>query len=139
MRPSFLLLLAPLAALASPLLVTRQSQNRTQSCAARSPRVSQWQLEDFDFHAEYIHSTPAHQNSWGYVSFDLVNSVLGSRANCSGSSNRLSDFFYGEIEYECEYLEGHEATSSLFTFDRASGDVKIEQRWECNENPQFPP
>lgn len=138
MRPAQLLLFAPLAALAAPLS-PRQSENRTQSCAARSPTVSEWQLEDFDFHANYIFSTPSHQNSWGYVSFTLVNPVLGSSANCSGRSNRLSDFFYGEIEYECDNLEGALNGGSKFAFDRPSRDVKIEQTWECHDNPQFPP
>jgi hypothetical protein len=136
MRSTLFLLLAPLA-LASPIVL--EARNTTKSCMARSPSMTEWQLEDFDFHASYVFSTPSHQNSWGYVSFTAVNPVHDTRTKCSAQSNRLNDFFYGDVEYACETDGDRNLGVAKFTFDRPSGEVTMEQTWYCHDQPAFPP
>jgi alternaria allergen 1 len=136
MRSTLFLLLAPLA-LASPIVL--EARNTTKSCMVRSPGMTEWQLEDFDFHASYVFSTPSHQNSLGYVSFTAVNPVHDTRTKCSAQSNRLNDFFYGDVEYACETDGDRNLGAAKFTFDRPSGEVKMEQTWYCHDNPAFPP
>ncbi|PFH62035.1 hypothetical protein XA68_15358 [Ophiocordyceps unilateralis] len=102
---------------------------RTHSCTSRSSAVREWTVSNFDFHASYIFTQPAHQNSWGYVNFTLSNSVVPYTAICQGSSNQLNDFFYGNFPYKCTtpgYVDG-----VTFTFSRPSGELKINQTWSC--------
>ncbi|KAH6683567.1 hypothetical protein F5X68DRAFT_22816 [Plectosphaerella plurivora] len=136
MRSILFLLLAPLA-LASPVIL--EARNTTKSCMARSPGMTEWELEDFDFHASYIFSTPSHQNSWGNVTFTAFNSVHNTRTRCSAKSNRLNDFFYGEVEYACDTNGDANLGAAKFTFNRPSGEVTMEQTWYCHDNPNFPP
>lgn len=138
------LALAPLT-LASPFYPRQQYNETNQTCFARTSAISEWQISDLDFHASYIFSTPAHQNSWGYVNFTLYNPVLETSTRCSASSNRLNDFFYGEVSYECEeggenasYADKEDLRDTSFTFSRPSGVVTVEQSWYCRDDPQFP-
>jgi hypothetical protein len=92
-------------------------------------KVSNWVVHDFDFHASYIFTNPAHQNSWGYVNFTLENPALDYRPVCSSSSNQLNDFYYGTAVYECDTpVEGDDAT---YTFSRPSGELQVNQTWSC--------
>lgn len=139
MRAALFTLFAPLA-LASPMPLLHARQNSTtKSCTAQSPRTTEWQVEDFDFHANYIFSQPAHQNSWGYVSFTLVNAVHDASVNCSAATDRINDFFYGDVEYECDTAgTNSDIGETKFAFDRASGKLALEQSWYCRDDPQFP-
>ena len=60
-------------------------------CNAKSTSVTGWTVHNFDFHASYIFSTPAHQNSWGYANFTLTNPAVDYAATCGASSDQLSD------------------------------------------------
>lgn len=137
MHSTLLLLLAPLA-LASPMGLN--AQNRTQSCLSKSPAMVEWELEDFDYHASYIFSTPSHQNSWGYVSFTAFNPVHETRTRCSAQSSQLSDFFYGDVQYTCDNETPANLRDTIFTFNRPTGEVTMEQTWYCHDQaPEFPP
>lgn len=127
---STLLFLAP--ALASPI-----APRDEPTCGQKSGKLSEWTLTDFDFHASYIFTTPAHQNSWGYVSFNVSNPVLDYTVSCSAASSRLNDFFYGEMVYDCKAPEGESATTS-FTFSRPDGALALNQSWTCNDDPKYP-
>ncbi|KAF9880110.1 hypothetical protein CkaCkLH20_02064 [Colletotrichum karsti] len=127
---SALLLLTP--ALAAPLVARDEP-----SCGQKSGKVSEWTLTDFDFHASYIFSTPSHQNSWGYISFNVTNPVLDYAVSCGAASSRLNDFFYGEQVYQCKAPDG-ESTATSFTFSRPDGAVTLNQSWTCNDDPQYP-
>ncbi|EEY22312.1 conserved hypothetical protein [Verticillium alfalfae VaMs.102] len=133
------LLLAPLA-LASPIL----SRADKQTCFSTTSAVKSWELKSFDFHANYIFSTPSHQNSWGYVSFVLENAILGTKTKCEASSSSLNDFFYGDVDYQCEAPEGDvpkdepRLSQTTFRFDRPGGEVQVAQSWYCFDDPQFP-
>ncbi|KAH9886144.1 hypothetical protein F4778DRAFT_759142 [Xylariomycetidae sp. FL2044] len=102
-----------------------------------------WTVKDFDYHASYIFTTPAHQNSWGYVSFNLSNPALAYEAQCSAASSQLSDFFYGNFPYTCTVPDadagGSTTTETTFDFSRPSGVLDVNQTWVCSDaDPQYP-
>ncbi|KAG6018207.1 hypothetical protein E4U41_004006 [Claviceps citrina] len=122
---ALLLATAVLAAPANPV------QPDTYSCTQKSTRTREWHVKDFDFHASYIFTTPAHQNSWGYVNFTLENPSLKFKSHCEGSSNQLSDFFYGNFVYKCTQPTRNSEAS--FTFSRPQQQLMINQTWTCAE------
>ncbi|OAA33574.1 hypothetical protein AAL_01039 [Moelleriella libera RCEF 2490] len=123
------------AALAAPAatLDTRQDA----PCTRTSSLVRQWSVKDFDYHASYVFTTPAHQNSWGYVNFTLVNAVLNLKTQCSAASNQLQDFYYGNFIYNCTQFP-EEVSTATFTFSRPQNELKVNQTWICpEEESQF--
>ncbi|KUI73772.1 hypothetical protein VM1G_09169 [Cytospora mali] len=112
-------------------------------CSETSFGDFQWTVESFKFKASYIFSTPAHQNSWGFVDFNLSNpAVPDVQASCSAQSDQLSDFFYGNFAYNCTFngdLDEPEPAPAKFTFSRPSGELTINQTWVCDdEDPKYP-
>ncbi|KAI1378430.1 hypothetical protein F4677DRAFT_443644 [Hypoxylon crocopeplum] len=125
----------PLAG-AAPLDI--QNRDSNPGCQAASFGNFEWTVENFDYHASYTFTTPAHQNSWGYVNFNLTNPALEYQAICSATSNQLSDFFYGTMPYTCKVPDGS-TTTATFDFSRPSGVLNINQTWTCSdEDPQYP-
>lgn len=119
------LLLAAVAMAAPPTSDPR----KPELCTQKASHVKQWQVKDFDFHASYIFTTPAHQNSQGYVNFTLENPSLAFTSRCEAKSGHLQDFFYGDLAYNCtEPVPGPKTT---FTFSRPSGELKVNQTWSC--------
>lgn len=87
-----------------------------------------WTVSNFDFHADYIFTTPAHQNSWGYVSFALSSDKTDLVYSCSTSSSRLTDFFYGETEYQCALPQGApEGSKAGFRYNRTDGTLTLSE------------
>lgn len=121
------------AAVAAPSTIDLRT---SETCTQKSTQVKQWTVKDFDFHSSYTFTTPAHQNSWGYVNFTLENPVLRYKTQCTASSNQLSDFFYGNFIYSCTQAapQGDEAT---FTFSRPMNELKVNQTWGCPEGSRF--
>jgi len=106
-------------------------------CSDTSFKKFAWTAKNFDFHASYIFTTPAHQNSWGYVSFDLYNPGDQTTAHCEGTSNQLSDFFYGTVPYKCNDTARIGETS--FDFARPTNQLRVNQTWTCDDNdPVYP-
>ncbi|KAK2594493.1 hypothetical protein QQS21_007774 [Conoideocrella luteorostrata] len=120
------LLLAGAAAAAPSSMVLRNEQ----TCTQKALHTKQWTVKDFDFHASYIFTTPAHQNAWGYVNFTLENPSVDFTARCEASSSQLSDFFYGNFIYNCTQPAGSNSEAT-FTFSRPQNQVKINQTWAC--------
>ncbi|KAK4141253.1 uncharacterized protein C8A04DRAFT_31231 [Dichotomopilus funicola] len=115
-------------ATASPVATARSPAG----CSKASFKGFEWTVQDFDFHASYIFSTPAHQNSWGYAFFDLVNPAEQTITHCEGSSSQLSDFFYGTVSYKCD-------DKTSFTFNRPTGELTLSQTWTCDDaDPKYP-
>jgi hypothetical protein len=114
------------------------------SCKPRLPydgkcwndvRGLKWTAQGFDYHASYIFTNPAHQNSWGYVNFNLTNNVVPYTAVCKASSNQLTDFFYGTLDYNCTLpAEAPVGAAVKFRFSRPSGQLDIEEAIPCTEN-----
>ncbi|OAA46113.1 hypothetical protein NOR_02866 [Metarhizium rileyi] len=102
-----------------------------QTCNDKSMQTKQWTVKDFDFHASYIFTTPAHQNSWGYVNFTLQNPSLDYTAQCSAASNWLDAFFYGNLVYDC--TQSVPDTPATFTFSWPQQELKVNQTWACPE------
>ena len=125
--------LLPLVA-AAPL--TARDDN--EGCSDKTFHDFKWTIKDFDFHSSFTFTTPAHQNSWGYVNFNVTNPALTYEVACSASSNQLSDFFYGTVPYTCTSPEGTSAEST-FAFSRPSGQLDFNQTWTCSDvDPQYP-
>ena len=151
-------LLLPLSS-ASPIAIRQETSttippdDHHPSCADTSFGHFSWALSSFDYHASFIFTTPAHQNSWGYVNFNLTNPAIGSSVTtvCSASSNQLSDFFYGTVQYTCtntgsEEEEGLKKSDSssvvgktTFDFNRPTGELRFNQSWTCrDQDPRYP-
>ncbi|OAQ62156.1 hypothetical protein VFPPC_07178 [Pochonia chlamydosporia 170] len=114
------------AALAAPSTLDLRAPEK---CTQKSTKTKAWAVKDFDYHASYIFTTPAHQNSWGYVNFTLENPSLKYKAQCSAASNQLDVFFYGNFVYNCtEDVPGDAAT---FTFSYPAEELKVNQTWAC--------
>jgi len=132
----------PLAAVAAPLssntAVFRRDNNT--GCFDTSFGNLVWGVEDFAYNASYLFTTPAHQNSWGYASFELSNSALTYKATCSASSSQLSDFFYGTQIYECKMPDPEGAgTTTTFSFDYPGRKLGVNQTWSCSDTePDYP-
>jgi len=147
--PHILLTILPLAS-ASPLLV-QTSSSRTRSaadgnatgCTASSLGDFAWSLKGFRFEASFTFTTPAHQNSWGYLDFNVTNPATGVEAICSARSNQLSDFFYATFPYTCKTPNGAGVydydPNTRFDFERAIGQLRFNQTWTCrDQDPEYP-
>ncbi|KAK6211169.1 hypothetical protein QIS74_10433 [Colletotrichum tabaci] len=121
-------------AFASPIA---RRQDDEPTCGQKSAKMTGWTLTGFDYHASYIFSTPAHQNSWGYVSFNVSNPALDYNVTCGAASNRLNDFFYGEQVYTCSPPDGESAATS-FTWSYPDRALALNQSWTCNDDPKYP-
>lgn len=117
-------------ALALPSITARQED---QTCVDISTKMTLWEVKQFDYHSSVVFSTPAHQNSWGYVNFTLENPAVDYRPICSAASNQLSDFFYGTVIYDCQIPDAEEGAEATFTFSRPSGVLQINQTWICDD------
>lgn len=122
------ILLAGSAAAAPTLSLIARDDD---SCMAKGAKATEWTIHEFDFHASYTFTNPAHQNSYGYVNFTLENPVLDYRPVCSASSSQLNDFFYGTQIFNCEVPGEHD--TATFTFSRPSGELQVNQTWHCLE------
>jgi hypothetical protein len=114
---------------------------RDGGCSDTSFHDFEWTIKDFDYHASYIFTTPAHQNSWGYVNFNITNPAVPFTVPCSAASSQLSDFFYGTQIYTCTLPEDAPAGAgpTTFTFSRPSGELAVNQTWTCSDvDPQYP-
>jgi hypothetical protein len=106
-------------------------------CSDTSFKSFAWIARSFDFHASYTFTTPAHQNSWGYVSFDLFNPADQTTTHCEAASSQLSDFFYGTVPYKCNDTQRRGSTS--FDFNRPLNQLRVNQTWTCDDrDPQYP-
>ncbi|KAL6880879.1 hypothetical protein J3F83DRAFT_720175 [Trichoderma novae-zelandiae] len=123
-------LLLASSALAAPYSPPPTTNPYLPKCTSQSSNVTEWTINNFDFHASYVFTTPAHQNSWGYVNFTLANRAVTYTPVCSAASDQLSDFFYGNFVYSCTNVEvpGDRAT---FTFSRGDNQLLVNQTWAC--------
>jgi hypothetical protein len=129
-----LLLLLGLTATASPISTRIAEAIEAVGCSAISFKSMSWTASNFDFRASVIYSTPAHlASAWGYVSFDLFNPADQSTTHCDAASSQELNFFYGTVQYKCN------DPRSSFDFDRASGQLRVNQSWVCSDqDPQNP-
>jgi hypothetical protein len=117
---------ALLAGAAAALPTTPQET----TCTSKSTKVTEWTVKDFDFHASYIFTNPAHQNSMGSVNFTLENAAVEYPLICESRSFWLQDFYYGMINYNCT-LNGENTDMGTFNFSRPTNRLNINQTWAC--------
>jgi hypothetical protein len=114
-----------------PPLESRHHQNR---CETTHPLLT---LHNITYSSSIIYSTPAHLAvAEGTVSFNLSNSAIPSTMHCSGFSNQIYSFFYGNIIYSCDSSTGNgdaEGTSAVFTFSDPDGTFAVNQTWACTD------
>lgn len=112
--------------------IPRMTLAEQQTCTQTSSRVTEWTVQNFDYHASYTFSTPAHQIASGFVNFTLANKGVAYSPVCSAMSTQLEDFFYGTMIYDCE-IPNNSSDKATFTFNRPTGEVQINQTWSCGE------
>ena len=132
-----------LAALSSSSPVELRTDGGHGHCKPRPPRDGEcwkdllgltWTVHGFDYHASYTFTNPAHQNSWGYVNFNLTNNVVPYTAVCAASSSQLSNFFYGTVDYTCTLpVDAPAGSAVMFRFSQPSGQLDIKESIICTE------
>ncbi|KAI1822534.1 hypothetical protein F4861DRAFT_386968 [Xylaria intraflava] len=119
-----------------PLAVAAPSGPRPRDysdCTSLSFDDFSWTVEAFAFGASYLFTTPAHQVSSGTVAFNLSNPALPETVSCQAYSTWLTDFFYGNVNYNCAAPDGS-TTKTSFAFSRPSGELNVNQTWTCHDN-----
>lgn len=105
----------------------------TSSTSSPFEGKSVFTLKDIIYSSQIIYSTPAHLAvADGHIEFNLTNSAVPYTTHCSGSSEWLYDFFYGNIVYICDARTGEgvaEGTSANFTFSNPAGTFAVNQTW----------
>ena len=96
-----------------------------------------WTVKELEYNASYTFTTPAHQNSYGWVHFNLSNPSLDYEVACEGMSAQLSDFFYGTQIFSCPTPE-KSGGAVTFTYNRPTGELAVNQSWVCHDDPQWP-
>ncbi|KAJ2905714.1 hypothetical protein MKZ38_004581 [Zalerion maritima] len=95
-------------------------------CTSVSLHHPTLQIEDFKYRASYLFTNPAHQNSHGYVTFNLLNDMVDTNVSCSASSSWLQNFFYGQIWYTCD------DDASAFRYNYPTGELELNTTWTCD-------
>ena len=146
-----LLLLAPALAFPTP----DEMKRAEQECSAKSADFTGWDVKDLQLKSTMSKSMPLFSlgKQAAELTFTVENEIIGHSVDCKATAvadlsakqtaDKLNDSgdnvgeFDGQYEYTCESDEeqGGEVT---FSFDEASGDLKIKQKWECNDDPDFP-
>lgn len=141
MHSLFHILLVGHAALLAAAFAIEQREAETDGPGCPSPprpncegkaKSLKWTVHGFDYHASYIFTTPAHQNSYGYVNFNLSNTAVPYTATCSATSDQLTDFFFGTMWYPCTLPSTAPAGAAVsFQFNRPTGELDITETVVC--------
>lgn len=94
-----------------------------------------WNLLDFQYGGSYQFTTPAHQNGFGSVSFNVSNTATVAvpyTVPCSAESDVREGSFFGNIIYSCPVPNPTTGAVS-FTYDRYSGALALNQTWTCDD------
>lgn len=101
-------------------------------CTSTSATSNSWTVHDLTYHASYIFSTPSHQIPSGRVNFTLSNPALDYNAYCEARSSRLTNFFYGDLVYDCTLpSSSEEGDMASFTYNKPKGLLTLNQTWYC--------
>lgn len=88
-------------------------------------------LHDIAFSSLYIYSTPSHLAvAQGTIDFNLTNTAVPYTTRCPATSGQITDFFYGDIVYQCDVPTGQRVgpeSSTNFTFSRPDGVFDVNQ------------
>ncbi|KAL1900537.1 hypothetical protein Sste5346_002260 [Sporothrix stenoceras] len=129
--------LVGLLASAAAVSAAPTARDANPGCTAASLGNFDWSIAEFVYNKSIVFSTPAHQIDNGIVQFNLTNPALAYPAVCQAYSTQLSDFFYGNIIYNCT-SEGDETTTT-FAFNAPAETLDVNQTWTCSDkDPQYP-
>ncbi|KAK0651057.1 hypothetical protein B0T16DRAFT_344745 [Cercophora newfieldiana] len=88
----------------------------------------QWKIPAFDYHESYTFTTPAHQNSWGYVDFNLTNNLVPYATPCKAQNNRMFDFYGETPAFACTPPdEAPLGAAANFRFNKKTGQLDVEE------------
>ncbi|XTI90476.1 hypothetical protein V2W45_1522251 [Cenococcum geophilum] len=94
-------------------------------------------LKDITYSSQIIYSTPTHLAvADGHIEFNLTNSAVPYTTHCSGSSQWLYNFFYGNIVYICNARTGEgmaKGASANFTFSNPAGTFTQNANWTIGQ------
>jgi hypothetical protein len=128
-------LLFAYTALAAPQAYPTQPPAET--CGRRSPQAKSLQLTNFYLHSREEFTTPSHQNSYGYLSFEVHNPILDYVIQCDTMSTTLPEFYSAGREWTC-YAPPGIGGSVTFSYDRSTGKLDLIQKWVCYDDPVYP-
>jgi hypothetical protein len=107
------------------------------SCDALSKTRLYMVLEQINYSAYWIYSTPAHLAvSQAAVSFSVENNLVGAPIKCSATNGVAFSFFDGNQAYKCDTskLPSAMAASMSFTFSTSTSTFGITASWACNDS-----
>ncbi|KAK4455286.1 hypothetical protein QBC34DRAFT_315404, partial [Podospora aff. communis PSN243] len=100
----------------------------TAGLATATATTIQWKIPLFDFHESYTFTTPAHQNSWGFVDFNLTNNLVSYTASCKAQNNRMFNFYGETPAFACTPPdEAPLGAAANFRFNRLTGQLDVEE------------
>ncbi|KAG8406420.1 hypothetical protein J3459_012163 [Metarhizium acridum] len=102
-------------------------------CTAASATTLLWRITGFEYRDERV-AIASSQVNYGLANFTLQNSALSHKTTCTGLSTRSPNFFTGDTAYDCAVLPDDKGDLSSFTFDRATGLLRINQTWVCERD-----
>ena len=104
------------------------------TCIQTTLHDFKWQVKDLDYHGFWYFTTPAHANSWGYISFNLSNPAVDLTIPCSAQSSRQTDFFYGDEWFNCLVPDTAPADVSALSFRFSTHNrLDINETWVCDK------
>lgn len=98
------------------------------TCTSHSTKVTQLEIKDFEFHASWAIS-----NLWGHINFTLINTAVNYTYQCSTTSDRLDEYFYGN----CTGPSGRATNTATFAYSHPAQTLAINQTWACPEGSKF--
>ncbi|KAK4184710.1 hypothetical protein QBC35DRAFT_41676 [Podospora australis] len=136
------ILTLPLLTTASPLF--RNLSRQGQTCTQNSFHGLKWTVSNFLFTSSLTFASEKESDvtqGLASVSFNLTNSAIPSQlVNCYATSDKLTDFFYGDQLFQCQPPPEIEPTtnqlaeqSASFKFDRKTGTISLELDWSCHD------
>lgn len=120
-------------AVAAPLEATSSALGACEEDVSHN--FSGWNLSDFESSSSYKYTTPAHQNDYGSVGFNVSNLATVAvpyTVPCSGESDLIGDPVSDTIIYSCPVPNSATGPVS-FTYDWNSGMLVLNQTWMCND------
>jgi len=93
----------------------------------------EWSINNFNYRGQYIATTPAHSNNFGYISFDVVNNANPAlTVVCDTASTMLTDFYAG-IPFDCPLPADAPAGSALqFEWSTTARNLLIRETTVCD-------
>ncbi|KEZ45740.1 hypothetical protein SAPIO_CDS1533 [Scedosporium apiospermum] len=136
-------ILAPFLLATSTLALPapKETTEPALTCFQRSTQFKSWDLTSFTYSPPTA-ATPTNSSapSRASVSFTVINSVIDPQVKCVAESDKAFD---GAEKFKCDGPPvddpaTYQGGAVEFSFDAASGNVTLMQRWICHDDPVWP-